>query len=514
MCLAILFQRPAGRFAGLCIGLLLGGCQALVPSQTPSIGPSLDAAVQVLASPGSSERTRAAAATDYRELVAGRLPSLLEDAARPSDILGPTVPAQQVPPGVQAPDAFTDLRPVTRSRVTVPGLHRLGLGLPTIVRLASTDPNAPRAGYQLPRTLIALPADPAATCCTAALVQPDQIRSVRTAHGETAVAMDLEAPLDATRATGPSLLSGLVNLVRPGRFLGQPRIVFLEPFDPVKRPLVLVHGLMSTPQVWAPLVKGLLADDQVRANYQFWFYYYPTGKPVPISALQLRQALDDAVTRYRPKQPMVLIGHSMGGILSRAQVSRVTLEDAATVVPDIGILPDYSATRRALVFAPRTDVSRVVFMFTPHRGSRLATSGLGAWGTRLIRLPDTLLREFGTLADSLVGSYGGRLPNSIHGLSPESGFLRVLDATTPQVPAHTILGDRGRGNLAASSDGVVTYRSAHLPSAQSEVVVPTGHSGVGHPLAIQELLRILHQELKAGSVPRPLPSARLPVAAG
>jgi len=193
----------------------------------------------------------------------------------------------------------------------------------------------------------------------------------------------------------------------------------------------------------------------------------------------------------------------------------VTLEDAATMVPDIGTLPEYSATRRALVFAPRTDVSRVVFMFTPHRGSRLATSGLGAWGTRLIRLPDTLLREFGTLADSLVGSYGGRLPNSIHGLSPESAFLRVLDATTPQVPVHTILGDRGRGgNLAVSSDGVVTYRSAHLPSAESEVVVPTGHSGVGHPLALRELLRILHQELKAGSAPRPPPSARRPAAAG
>ena len=122
---------------------------------------------------------------------------------------------------------------------------------------------------------------------------------------------------------------------------------------------------MSTPQVWVPLVKGLLADEQIRANYQLWFFYYPTGQPVPLSALQLREALDDAVARYRPKKPMVLIGHSMGGILARAQVSQIGTRDVEAIIPTIGSLPEYATARRALVFEPRTDVSRVVFMFTP-----------------------------------------------------------------------------------------------------------------------------------------------------
>jgi hypothetical protein len=308
--------------------------------------------------------------------------------------------------------------------------------------------------------------------------------------------MDLEAPLDATSATGPRLVAGFVNLLRPGRFSGRPRIVFLEPFDPQKRPLVLVHGLMATPRMWAPLVKDLLADAQVRDHFQIWFFFYPTGQPVPLSALQLRDALDDTLSRYRPQYPLILVGHSMGGILARAQVSRVTEKDAETIVPTIASIPESEPVRRALVFEPRTDVSRVVFMFTPHRGSRLASGGLGAWGIRLIRLPDTLIGELQQIGDQLAGTSYGRLPTSIQGLSPDSQFLRILDGTRPVTPTHSIIGDRGRGTGWASSDGVVPYTSAHLPAAESELIVPTGHSGFAHPLAVKELLRILHQSLR------------------
>jgi hypothetical protein len=193
----------------------------------------------------------------------------------------------------------------------------------------------------------------------------------------------------------------------------------------------------------------------------------------------------------------------MGGLLSRAQVSRVGPAEAEGVVPGVAELPEDSLVRRALVFEPRTDVSRTVFLFTPHRGSRLASNSLGAWGTRLIRLPDTLINEVGELLETLAGQYGGRLPTSIHGLSPDSPFLRVLDDTRPTVPTHSILGDRGRGDLANSSDGVVPFSSAHFPSAESEVVVPTGHGGIAHPDTVAELKRILKLEPAAARKPAP-----------
>jgi hypothetical protein len=147
--------------------------------------------------------------------------------------------------------------------------------------------------------------------------------------------------------------------------------------------------------------------------------------------------------------------------------------------------------RRALVFEPRTDVSRAVFLFTPHRGSRLAANSAGALVIRLIRLPDTLLNEAEHALNQLADAGSRRLPTSIHGLSPRSRFLRVLDATEPTVPVHSVLGNRGRGDGSRGSDGVVPVHSARFPGAESELVVPTGHGGFDHPLVVAELKRII-----------------------
>jgi pimeloyl-ACP methyl ester carboxylesterase len=473
------------------LAIALAGCQThQAPPRSP-LGLDLDASIRALASPEGNQRTRSRAAADYRRLAVEHLPRLLKDAAdRPLVALGSKAE------GIESPQGFTDIEPVTRPRVTRPGLHRFGLGLPLVGRIASSDPNAPPGGYRVPITLVALPSGPAGDCCEAALVDPRRVQTVRTAHGDLPLAMDLETPLATTRVTGPRLGAGIANLLRPGGFTGgRPRIVFLQPFDADKVPVVLVHGLMSTPRMWEPLVLDLLTDPEISARCQFWFFYYPTGKPVPLTALQLREALDDARRAHGVKQPMILVGHSMGGILSRAQVSRLTVEDARPMVPRVASLPETSVVRRALVFEPRTDVARVVFLFTPHRGSRLASSGLGAWGIRLIRIPDTLLTELGIGAEELSALRGNRLPTSIHGLSPHSQFLRALDRTRPTVPTNSIIGDRGRGDGPAGSDGVVPYASAHLAGAESELVVPAGHGGVDHPQTVAELKRIIRHTL-------------------
>ncbi len=474
--------------------LALTGCQSLhAPDEARPLGPQLEASIRILAAPSNGAQKRARAEADYRRLTSAHLPDLLQDAATP------VLPTAGAAAGsVQTPGRFNDIDPVVRPRVTNPGLHRSGLGLPAVGRVAAAgDPNAPRTGYRVPLTLVALPNASATDCCDAALVDPRQVRTVPTLHGELPVAMDLEAPMRATSAVGRRFGENLANLLRPGHFIGPPRIVFLEPYDPDKTPVVLIHGLLSTPRAWEPLVLELMADPEIRARCQFWFFYYPTGQPVPLSGLQLREALDDAVRVHRVTKPMVLLGHSMGGILARTQVSRLTEREAEAIMPGVATLPATSRVRRALIFEPRKDVSRVVFLFTPHRGSRWASSGLGAWGMRLIRLPDTLLNELSDAASQLAGTPVERLPTSIHGLSPNSRFLRALDATMPAVPSHSILGDRGRGPLATSSDGVVPYRSAHLPVAESELVVPTGHSGFAHPEAVKELRRIIQGALDA-----------------
>jgi pimeloyl-ACP methyl ester carboxylesterase len=470
------------------IALSLAGCETLRAPPADQLGTQLDEAIRGLASSAADERARAAA--DYRRLVVRNLPRLLEDAGR-----HPPATPNPGTGGIDPARELGEIEAVTRSRVTRPELHRAGLGLPLVARFDPGDPNAPRDGYRVALTLVALPYGPKRDCCEVALVDPQRFQAVAASQGDIPLAMDLEAPLVATSSTGPRRGAGIANLLRPGGFTGRPRITFLQPYDPGKVPVVLVHGLMSTPRMWEPVVLDLLADPEIRARFQFWFFHYPTGKPVPLSALHLREALDEAVSAHGIRQPLVLVGHSMGGILSRAQVSRMTLEDAETMVPEVASLPEQSLVRRTLVFEPRTDVARVVFLFTPHRGSTLASGGLGAWATWLIRIPDTLLTELGVGAEELSALRGNRLPTSIHGLSPRSLFLQALDKREPTVPTHSVIGDRGRGDGRTGSDGVVPYTSAHLASAESELVVPTGHGGVEHPHTLAELRRIIRVTL-------------------
>jgi pimeloyl-ACP methyl ester carboxylesterase len=450
------------------------------------LAPALVQSIDELARSRARGAAQADAEARHRALVAAHVPSLLTAASPPRPAAGVDDAA-----ALRDPAEVAGVRPVLRPTGKDTGLRRSGVGLPVVARLpAAADPHAPRAGYHLPATLLAQPRGGSAPT-EAALADPDAVAQVPTAAGPLPVAMDLGAPIDVTTAVGIRPLAALGNLLRPGRFTGEPRIIFLQPFEPDKTPLVLVHGLLSTPDIWKPLVTQLWADERIRDCCQLWFFYYPTGQPVPLSALQLRDALDDAVAHTGLDRRMILIGHSMGGILSRAQVSGIRATRAETILPGVSGLAEYNRVRRALIFEPRTDVARVVFLFTPHRGSRLAANSAGALVTRLIRLPDTVLNETEHALTQLVGHERRRMPTSIHGLSPRSSFLRALDSTEPTVPVHSILGNRGRGDGSSGSDGVVPVQSARLAMAESELVVPTGHGGFDHPDAVAELKRII-----------------------
>ena len=67
---------------------------------------------------------------------------------------------------------------------------------------------------------------------------------------------------------------------------------------------------------------------------------------------------------------------------------------------------------------------------------------------------------------------------------------------TPGIPHHVICGDRGKGGhkdktRPVMTDGVVPYWSSHMESAESELIVPSGHGAHRNPQAIAEVERIL-----------------------
>src|SRR5262249_16833455 len=146
-------------------------------------------------------------------------------------------------------------------------------------------------------------------------------------------------------------------------------------------------------------------------------------------------------------------------------------------------------------------IKRVIFICTPHRGSNMASGGLGRFGISLITLPTRLastMRDALTLAElkELTGGQN-RLPNSVWGLKPSSPAFPVVKRAAITVPYHSIIGDRGRGDSPNSSDGVVPYWSSHLDGAQSERIVPGSHGSCHLPETISELDRILRLHLKS-----------------
>ena len=159
----------------------------------------------------------------------------------------------------------------------------------------------------------------------------------------------------------------------------------LRPYAPGKIPLVFVHGLASSPVAFVQAINEFQNDPVLSARYQFWMFVYPTGRPIVRSALRLREALGRAEAAYGADpafRRMVVVGHSMGGILAHMVASDSGREvwDAALNVPPEGLRAS-PATRaaidRLLFFRPLPYVRRVVFIATPHRGSRLANGLVG-----------------------------------------------------------------------------------------------------------------------------------------
>lgn len=321
----------------------------------------------------------------------------------------------------------------------------------------------------------------------------------------------------------------LLGAFRPKKAINTMGLYFSEPYDPRKIPVVFTHGLMSGPATFANLTNRLLVDPVIRENYQFWFFGYPSGLAWTIPASRQRQALKELMQEYNPRgtsremNNIVMVGHSMGGLITRFnnstkpwtlmkgvfELSPETFEGMTLENWKKGMAPlhyDEQTLERLqnnFIFSPPQGVTRIVYMATPHRGSTFADNWIGRLGQRLIDLPSDMLEEVTRIATLSRGMF---LLNplqlkdeltSIRQLSPNSSLVKYMSELrgSPNVPVHSIIGDRGRNDTPNSSDGVVKYHSSHLDWSASEKIVPSGHSVQDDPASAVELRRILRKHL-------------------
>jgi len=429
------------------------------------------------------------------------------------------------------PGLIADLRVADDLRVT--GMDHVyftrGLGVSLVAhRLAGRSPSFNDADSQnrfLPRelqtgtTAVLMPGGGLIggqwrlTPAALVLFDPFVEKSLGLGARNVELASDRTTPLAAQVARGHLATLEWLGLFesdfkRPGYEGG---LYMMRPYEPGKIPVVFVHGLFSSPRAWMQTINELRNSPELDARFQYWVFLYPTGLPIPASAARLRDSLVDVRESVDPAHKdltldrMVLVGHSMGGILSKmmAQDSGLALWNAAiTVRHDQFKAPPELKTSldHVLVFQRLPFVQRVVFVATPHRGSPIANSLFGRTISDLVRRPITLasrIKEIEELNGPHVISRELRSQplNAIGNLRTDSPILAALDhiSVNPTVPYHSIIPQIG--GRKGGSDGVVEYRSSHLDHAESELIVAGTHSSQEAPPVTNELRRILREHL-------------------
>ena len=384
--------------------------------------------------------------------------------------------AQATRDGVWDPGGFSAVTPA--AAVPAKSIRRkdhqdgIGAALVGVHKTQPLEPFSPKVGVTAPVTAVV---DFKGRDATLTLLDPGKIPRARVAGAERLLDADFSAPLSYYPQQS-EFWHGLMGALRVSSYMNITGLYELQPYDSRRIPVIFVHGLISTPRMWRNVINELEFDPQLRQRYQFLVFGYPTGNPPAYSALRLREELARFYQLHRDASPCVLVGHSMGGMLSRMQVTTVDRDAWNAMGTDQAARFFASVPRGSLV-------ERATLFPADLTGTITGTMG-------------------GALA--IVTGDAKRMPNSITGLAPSNPLFKVLDARPIQPPYHSIIGDRGKGDSPNSSDGVVAYWSSHLKGARSECIVAGPHGACELPGTLAEVHRILQLHLKEnpGLTPR------------
>ena len=299
--------------------------------------------------------------------------------------------------------------------------------------------------------------------------------------------------------------AGYFTLLNREENLRMPHVFMLEPYQPNKKIIVMIHGLASSPETWVSLTNNIMGDQKLRDHYQVWQVFYSTNMPIFESRFQINALLKQAFAQVQPNTPSaqdaVLIGHSMGGIISRLLVSDIDI--SAQAIPLMNYeqntqLQRNPIIRERFVFKPLQPISRAIFIAAPHHGTEYADRWFTNLAKKLVVLPLSFLDDVNIKIPNSNNSSIGLIKSGPADLSEKSRFMLLTKQILPSktIPYHSIIGNQSKTTFVEQmSDGVVPYQSSHLEGAVSEKIISGGHSIHESPDAILELRRILRAHL-------------------
>jgi pimeloyl-ACP methyl ester carboxylesterase len=341
----------------------------------------------------------------------------------------------------------------------------------------------------------------------AALVVSDasHSRSVETRLGPISLARDMTAAYALAAVEFEREESAWTGLRGSGATHGEAQLRLLAPRDDTRTPIVLIHGLASSPLTWVNVANELLGDPDISEHYQVWLARYATGLPLLVNRQFLARRLDEA----RGEVPaMVLVGHSMGGILARLLATdsgEALWNTAFSCGPEElqGNPDDVQATRSLFVFEHVERVDEIVLVAAPHGGSELADRTLGKIVRGLIQLPPQMLGYLvnvtrtnpDKVSPELRQNYLQGGPKSLDTLSPNQPVIRAARQlpVSAGIRVHSIIGI-ANPDRPEDGDGIVPLASAHWP-AGTEHRVTGDHELHRDPATALIIKRILLERL-------------------
>ena len=254
--------------------------------------------------------------------------------------------------------------------------------------------------------------------------------------------------------------------------------------------LVMIHGLCLNEQHWLRRGHDHGAALATEFGYTPLYVRYNTGRRIGSNGLALAELLETVVERWpRPVEEIVLLGHSMGGLVARSA----------------------SHYGEEASHGWRSRLRKAIFLGTPHHGAPLERGGRGL---------DLLLEAspYSAPFTRIGKSRSAGITDLRHGsvtTANEHEFLPLPSDVACYAAAATLATKRSLLSEKLIGDGLVPLDSAlgQHPDADRNLAIPKSRQWTGFGIGHLDLLSDadVHAQLRkwlAPAAPRPRPASQ------